>query len=138
MSSLRRRAAGFSLVEIAIAIGIASFALIALLGLITVGYQAGGDAKEETLLAGLAQDVLGQLRGEDFDTLAPGTFYFDSQGNAMTNDSGAVYRCTTRFAAVNLPNVQSNLTAATLTFEWPVGAQTPQKMVIQASLARHE
>lgn len=133
----RKRSPGFSLVELALALGIASFALIALLGLITVGYQTGGDAKEETLIAGMAQYVYGELKEQPFDTLATQTFYFDAQGNPLPGNTDAVYRCVTQIRAVDeLPGVQTNLIGARLVFEWPPSAATPQRMIFQTSIAR--
>lgn len=134
----QRASGGFSLVELALALGIASFVLIALLGLITVGYQAGGDAKAETLLSGMARYVCGELKERDFDTLAPATFHFDARGNPLPGEEGAAYRCAASFQAVGLPHVQSNLTTAQLAFEWPPAVTSPQRMVFQTTIARHE
>jgi uncharacterized protein (TIGR02598 family) len=131
--------AGFSLVELALAMGIASFALIALLGLITVGYQTGGDAKDETLISGMAQYVWGELKGRDFDSLTSSIFYFDAQGSPLPGEEGAAYRCAASFQTVaGLPDVQSNLTMAQLAFEWPPAAASPQRMVVQTSIVQNE
>lgn len=52
--------AAFSLVEVTIALGIAAFALIAVLGLLPVGLNAAQKASEQTVAAQLANEI-----GED-------------------------------------------------------------------------
>lgn len=129
----------FSLVELAIAVGLASFALIALLGLMTVGFQAGGSAKVETVISAMAPCVISKLQGQPYGALANGTFYFDAQGNEVPSQAEAAYRCITSVSPVtSVSGVQSNLTSVVLTFEWPVTAATPQKATLQASVARYE
>jgi type II secretory pathway pseudopilin PulG len=56
----RLRACGFSLVEVVMALGITSFAILALMALLPVGLQSAKESQEETqvsnLLAGLTAD----------------------------------------------------------------------------------
>lgn len=59
----------FSLVEVTLALGIASFCLLALVGLLPVGIQATSDASEETQVTNLISEVVADLK----HTLRDGT-----------------------------------------------------------------
>lgn len=61
--SLRYRAA-FSLVEVALAMGIVAFALVAVFGLLSVGINASHDSDDDTKVALIMQDVATRLRAE--------------------------------------------------------------------------
>lgn len=58
--------AGFSLVEVVIALGIVSFALVALLGITAVGTNAGIDSKRDTEGGQIFEQIMGQLRTKPF------------------------------------------------------------------------
>ncbi len=58
----RKRRAGFSLVEVAIALGIAAFCLVALLGLLPLGLNSTRAASEETLAMNIATAVIADLK----------------------------------------------------------------------------
>jgi uncharacterized protein (TIGR02598 family) len=87
--------AGFSLVEVTLAIGIAAFCLIAVFGLMPVGVQTNRNATSQTAATNIMAAVLADLRatpkinttsaqfGITFGTNA--TLYFDGQGQAATS-----------------------------------------------------
>ena len=146
---------GFSLVEVAVALSVAGFALIALLGLLATNYRSSSSAKEETVTAAMIQDVLADLKTQKFSTLqgksSPGettgayTYYFDADGNELTSTTGAFFTCTVGLAPLapaTIPNPPPAWTASpplltvTMTFTWPMGAATPNKTIINASLAQ--
>jgi Tfp pilus assembly protein PilV len=69
-------ARGFSLVEIAIALGIVSFALIAILGLIPVSMNSARDAVDQTRTSMIAQDVYNRMRASMTSNDSNSQFYF--------------------------------------------------------------
>lgn len=62
MNQHRDRGAAFSLVEVALALGIAVFALVAIIGLIPVGLNSNQASSEQTAAAGLAAAMVADLR----------------------------------------------------------------------------
>lgn len=74
----RRRA--FSLVEAVISIGIVSFAMMGILGMVPVGLATFRNAMNLTVESAIVQEVAGDLQRTDFANLKAGTFYFDEQG----------------------------------------------------------
>lgn len=56
------REQGFSLAELAAAIGIAGFCLISILGLLPIGLQSSKNSSEQTAVAGVATLVAADLR----------------------------------------------------------------------------
>lgn len=77
---LRRQRSAFSLVEVTLALGIVSFGLLSVIGLMSSGLSSLSTASERSIMsritAGIAHDV---LHG-DFDELAGGLRYYDSEG----------------------------------------------------------
>lgn len=61
---MEKRHSGFSLVEIVLALGILSFAIVAILGLFPIAMRDAKDSKNETHAAMIAQLILGQLRSQ--------------------------------------------------------------------------
>ena len=77
--SSERRAAGFTLVEIALALGVVAFALTAILGLVPVALDAARDSREQVRAALISQLVFGDLRAGTF-TNAPVTALLQTNG----------------------------------------------------------
>jgi uncharacterized protein (TIGR02598 family) len=112
----RPAVSGFSLVEVVLSIGIATFGLVAILGLLNAGVDTDGAANRDTTLVAMSDYVLNDLRAEPFDSLwaadpttarssAPTTnapadtvYYFTNEGaalaasNAVTNPD-LLYQC---------------------------------------------
>lgn len=123
--------AGFSLVEVALALGVASFCLIAVFGLIPVGMQTNRNATAQTVAAGILSSVIADMRGTPnssptsaqygitFGT--PATLYFDGEGT-YANSLGpkSQYRAAVRFP----PNRSGGFAPvyADLTVTWPAAA----------------
>lgn len=61
--------AGFSLVEVAVALGIAAVGLVVMVGLLPVGLGASRDGVAELQAAQLAQDLFATLRAQRSETL---------------------------------------------------------------------
>ena len=64
------RAFGFSLVEIVIALGVISFALVAIIGLLPIGLASNRGTIQETRANHLAEEVFSILRSQPFTTVS--------------------------------------------------------------------
>src|SRR5687767_4065395 len=60
---------GFSLVEVVLAIGVVSFAFVAILGLVPAGMSQFRQAIDTAVCAQIAQRVIGDAQQTDFDLL---------------------------------------------------------------------
>ncbi len=60
------RPAGFTLVEIALAVGIFAFAIVAIMALFPVGLKSASESRIQTIVAQIARTVLSDLRTGDF------------------------------------------------------------------------
>lgn len=81
------RQSGFSLVEIAIAIGILSFAMIALFGLLPVGMGSLRDSISTSTQTQIVSRVLSDAQLSDFTKYTGGTYYFNDEGSPVTGAS---------------------------------------------------
>jgi type II secretory pathway pseudopilin PulG len=59
-----RRTGGFSLVEVAIALGVAAISLIVLMGLLPAGLKTQQNSAEQTVANGVMTEILGDLRAD--------------------------------------------------------------------------
>ncbi len=122
-----RPAAAFSLVEVVIALGVISFALVSMIGLMGVGINASRQSSENTALTAMISQVLGKVRASS--NAPPATnFFFDADGLPLTNSAGAIYQCavsSTNPPATEISDVSGNFLKATLVFTWPVSAAVP-------------
>jgi len=93
---LRSSNGGFSLVEIVLAIGITSFALIATLGLLPVGLNTLRESSTQTAAANISQYIRGELQQISFNpgtsfnvqNLNSATYYFTREGVKTDANSG--------------------------------------------------
>ncbi len=123
------RPQAFTLVEVAIALAVVSFALIALIGLISVSLQSSKSANHDTEIALASQYALSTLCTNSFANLVnlqPVTNYFDYQGSPTSSSSTsdpAVFSCitqtSTNLAPFSWANQNTNFVAVELTFTWP-------------------
>lgn len=112
---LRNRLTAFSLIEIALALGIITFALVGIVGLFPVAVGAATDSQQETQAALIARSIFNQLQatpdtstrkvttGDSYDDSASAeinleatadtTIGYDVDGNPLSNpdDPKAVY-----------------------------------------------
>lgn len=91
-TTLRRN--GFSLVEVAMSLGIVAFAFTALLGMLPLGLNMFRDAVETSVTSRIFERVSGDVQQSDFDTLTAGGLplrYFDDQGNELPGQAGSLY-----------------------------------------------
>lgn len=97
------RHGGFSLVEVVLALGIASFCLIGLLALLPAGLSSNKDAIQKTIASGFAAEVAADLRNTPLVLLPSGAqadatsqrFQFTIPGtgksNTMTDNPQTIY-----------------------------------------------
>jgi uncharacterized protein (TIGR02598 family) len=73
--------AGFSLVEVIIALGIVAFAFVPLMGLLPVGLTSFRSAIDQTVLSQIVQQIGNESQQSDFDAVTnPKNFrFFDEQ-----------------------------------------------------------
>lgn len=156
--SMHRRAAGFSLVEVTIALGVAAFALAAIVGLLSITLKSSKSALDDTLVAEMASDLINTMRKQTFTTIPTTTpVYFDIGGKRVNDLStagaiqsmdeptarsrGGVYACTpsvTADPATANSDGSANLWRVTLNFQWPVGVTTSaNEKTIHADIARY-
>lgn len=76
----RRAIRAFSLVEAVISIGIVSFAMMGILGMVPVGLATFRNAMNLTVESSIVQEVAGDLQRTDYADLAATNLYFDEQG----------------------------------------------------------
>lgn len=136
MKVLIPRLSAFSLVEVTLALGIISFSLLAIFGLLTTGLRLSHTASEQTASVGILSAAAADLRATpktvstsvQFGIALPATpggnstttLYFDSTGQSSTGLNGSSrYRLVVTF----VPNAgTSSATLATLRLTWPAAA----------------
>jgi len=103
MSPLQRdrgtlRSAAFSLVEVTLALGIVSFAVLPILGTLSFGLTAIHDAKKDMTHTQVIAQVESTLLQTPFDTMdsfaSSGPFFFDQVGRQLDSVTRALYSAT--------------------------------------------
>lgn len=74
---------GFSLVEIVMALGVVSFAIVAIMGMIPVGLASLRQSMDETAKAHIVQSIVGEMQLSGFSGGAGQTRYFDEAGSRV-------------------------------------------------------
>ncbi len=94
----RRGRVGFSLIEVAISLGVVSFAFVSILSLVPLGMTTFHSAMDISVGTQISQRVVNDLQQTDFGTLINSTQpvrYFDEQGQEVPSATGAVYQVNT-------------------------------------------
>ncbi len=120
--------AAFTLVEVVLALGVASFGLISMLGLLSVGLRTAHDAISTTTETEICQQLANQLQLSNYSTIStsgPTTYYFTQEGFA-TNQANAVYTATvsaptTLTAPGNTPANSANMKSVVISI-WSVSS----------------
>jgi len=102
---------GFSLVEVVMALGLVSFVLVGLLGLMPIGLNTMRDARGDSLRAEIIKSVANTAQQTDFSLLGTinGTKYqFDANG--LTNSTNAIYEAVLSTGSVSVPTSTSPVT----------------------------
>lgn len=101
---------GFSLVEVVIAIGLLSFAVLSIVGLLPVGMSSLRQSMNQTVETQIVRSISGQSVVGNFSTLATNGIYFDGEGQHCEIDRAAY----TVNIATNTPSFPGSTNAANL------------------------
>ncbi|HSI86402.1 MAG: Verru_Chthon cassette protein B [Candidatus Methylacidiphilales bacterium] len=97
---------GFTLVEVSLSIGLLSFSLLALIGLVPSGLGALRDSSDQTTRAQIIQRISNDLVITDFaDMAAAAPLYFDEEGQVQKTQTTAHYRVEFRDVPPTLPGL---------------------------------
>jgi uncharacterized protein (TIGR02598 family) len=148
-------------VEIAIALGVVAFALVAIVGLLSATLKTGKSALDDMLVSEMTSDLVNTLRKQSFTNITSNAtnVFFDIGGKrvnpvdpttgvisnltaATAISQGAVYLCSpTVQSDTNMEGTNSypNLWRVTLAFQWPVttSGTSPNQKNIHAEIARY-
>ncbi len=130
MSQPSPRVRGFSLVELTLALGVATFCLIGLFGLLPLGVQANQSSVSQTAAASVLSSVVADLRATPKTSLVSPqyeitfglekTLYFDGEGRAVAaTDTNATPRYRVTIAFPPSPAGSFAPTFVSLKVTWP-------------------
>jgi uncharacterized protein (TIGR02598 family) len=127
INSLSRQA--FSLVEVVIALGVTSFAVLALIGTLPVGIKSVQDSSNESARANITQEIRAELQQVSFGTtashsisgLSSQTNYYNNEGDILTSNANAYYMAVFALTNTAIPN-----SGTTTTYFQSGAAQTIQ------------
>lgn len=88
---------GFSLIEVTLALGIVSFAMVTLLGLIPVGLKSFQSAMRVTVESQIVRAVVTDINLKDYSTLGFTEYFFDVEGTPEQTSSKPVYTASLSF-----------------------------------------
>jgi uncharacterized protein (TIGR02598 family) len=123
MKNFLSRSAAFSLVELTLALGIAAFCLIAVLGLMPVAALTNRNATSQSAATNIIASVIADMRATTSTTSpqynitfgTPKTLYFDGAGQFTTSlGANSLYR-----VRVTFPSSPSGLSYADVKATWP-------------------
>jgi len=111
------RILGFSLVEVVLALGLASFALVSMVGLLSVGFRGARDSINMTVISDIADGVAGEAQLTAWTNLTTNygnsTWYYDDLGKKLSNKVQAAYEVrtslTTAPTVISAGNFATNL-----------------------------
>lgn len=113
---------GFTLVEVTIALGLVSFSLVGLMGMLPVGLSNFREAMEIQTQTRIAQQIAAELQLTPFQTISDGTFqtafprFYNDEG-ASVGAAESVYTVTAAApGSLELPGGQVNPNTLLLTF----------------------
>jgi uncharacterized protein (TIGR02598 family) len=134
----------FALIEVVIALGIAAYALMGIIGLLSMACSEGRSSMDDTVLVMIVNRAVSDLRQKSFTDLVKSTpanqsisvpgspFYYDADGMQIVNTgsgitSKAIYCCneTMQTDADTVTSGSAYLLHVKLQVSWPVGAATP-------------
>ena len=139
MKRFLKPASGFSLVEVVLALGVAAFALTAIIGMLPMGLKIQQTSIQQTIANNITSEVIGDLRaaysksgsnssqfGIELKKLPPGQqqkysptpIYFALDGTQQNGSAGAIFKATiTYFSATDITD--ATLTLVDITISWP-------------------
>jgi len=138
---------GFSLVEVTLALGVAGFCMLAIVGLLPVGLSANRNSIGQSAAANLARGIVADLRAAKnttnpnqspqyailFSTAAPQTTYFSDDGTTASSPPAGGFQATTTINGNSVPaSVKIRIT-------WPAAvpaASAPDAFEITTAIDR--
>lgn len=109
----RKRA--FSLVEVVIAMGIFSFAIVATFSLIGQSFKSYSSAINDTVSRQIMNQLAANAQQARISDLTNSTSYFDNEGNpVLSSDAMSVYTANVTFTQPTTPFSSTNLYAVTI------------------------
>lgn len=138
MQIVRHIHRGFSLVEIVLALGLMTFSLVAIIGLLNVGLGASRSAQIDTVEAGAAKSLVAMLRTNSLATFSGTTFWLNYDGSPSANSNGATFQCVVTTNAPPARIASTDMVVLQLTFQYPVSASPANRTtkIFHASLLR--
>lgn len=126
-TSPSRPQAAFSLVEVAIALGIVSFVLLAVAGMMGVGLSASKSAQIDTMQSANARVLLATVATNNFDSFTSSKLYINQDGTTNATINGASIEATV--SVVSSPSglsseIANKLKLLRIDFAYP--AQAPE------------
>ena len=153
------RSRGFSLVEVALSLGIVAFALTGIVGLLSATLKTTKSSMDDLVVSEMAASLVNTFRKQDFAAISsnPGSIFFDLSGkriNAIDTSTGvinslstaaavaqgAIYECVPTIQADpdTIGNNRTNLWRISFKFQWPAGATgSVNQKTIHADIARY-
>jgi Tfp pilus assembly protein PilV len=137
---------GFSLIEVVIALGICSFAIVAILGMFSVGYRTENEASGEFNAANLASLIIAQRRADPLNTNSSGVNpALPALGTASTGSEKVgwdgqkstaadapyllSYSINTSPNSLSGVGTPTNVAVVSLSLSWPAAAKATSKAV---------
>jgi len=134
------REVAFSLIEITLALGITSFTLISLLGLMAVATNAEKEARIDTTLGMIVTQSLSRFTdGGLYSELSSGMEYYKYDGTLATKTADYYFECQIFVDAPSLGTPELLLKAKQITFKinWPYAAPSPNQQIFTTTLAEY-
>jgi uncharacterized protein (TIGR02598 family) len=130
----RGKKRAFSLVEVVLALGIFSFAILSILGLMATGLNTVKSSSTSMTIANISRNLRADLQATPFTSLTLNssiTYYFTDRGNPTTTPANAYYVAVLTPLAPTYPgNAASVLTSANafnitakISYPYPINAQ---------------
>lgn len=129
---------GCTLVEVTLALGLLSFILLAVIGLLSVGLESSKVAQVDTVQSLAVRFLQTQVRANTASGYTGGTYYVHLDGSTNAAPSGAYFQCAvqTNHPAGNLD--PANFIGIRMEISYPLAAPAMHRTtnVLHASLAR--
>lgn len=143
---------GFSLVEVVLAIGVVSFAMMAMLGTLPIGLKSSQQSRGQVATANIARQLQGELQQISFrtdseDTLTignlPATPLYYSLDGTRTSQQDAYYVASFAVNGVSVPGLAiqpEHARSVTVTLSYPAGVapQEQQQSIFSLLLAKQK
>lgn len=120
---LARTAAGaFSLVEVTLAMGLVSVAVIATFGLISIGLNSARDSTDDTVTSLIFQDLGARLQGQPMVPKVLTPYYYSKEGVAVKTaaQKDAYYQATITLGKPVGTSADADVLSAVVEVKWPV------------------